>query len=354
MLMALTVLQVSYPLAQVTPATAGGAEQVLLTLDQMLVKHGHRSIVLAPAGSRCHGLSVPVCIPTGVLDLRAKAEARRLFKQELERVLARFAIDLVHMHGIDFAAYLPDHDVPVVISLHLPLEWYTPGSLRRRENTYFVCVSHAQRRSAPAGFESDCVIPNGVSLDRFRPLARTGNYLLAMGRVCPEKGLHLAIEAAEQAQTNLILAGSIFEYPEHRSYFDSAIAPHLGERVRFVGAVGGDRKRSLLAGARCLLLPSQANETSSLLAMEAMACGTPVIAWRSGALPEIVSPGRTGFLVGSVETMAEAIRQADTIDREECRREAERRFEASKMVSQYLDLYKRVVGAVSEPEARAA
>jgi len=353
--MPLTVLSVSYPLARVSPGTAGGAEQVLGTIDRALVRDGHRSLVLAPEGSRCCGFLIPAQIPSGVLDDAAKGEARKLFKQLLERTLGRFSVDVVHMHGLDFSEYLPDGDIPVVVSLHLPLAWYARDALQsKRPNTTLVSVSNFQARTAPAQAQINCVISNGVELDEFRPAQRAGNYVLAMGRICPEKGFQFAIDAAEKAGVKFILAGTVFEYAEHRKYFDCAIAPRLKERVRFIGPVGGERKPDLLGGAKCLLIPSLVKETSSLAAMEAMAAGTPVIAWRSGALPEIVEDGRTGFLVSSVDEMADAIARVESIDREECRREAEERFDANNTVSQYLTLYRELACASLTPELQAA
>jgi glycosyltransferase involved in cell wall biosynthesis len=353
--MRLTVLSVSYPLAKVSPGTAGGAEQVLSTIDKALVRDGHRSLVLAPEGSRCEGLLIPAQVPSRVLDGVAKSEARKVFKHLLDRTLTRYSVDVVHMHGLDFSEYLPDGDIPVVVSLHLPLEWYAPPALQpKRENTTLVCVSNFQACTAPAHAQIDCVISNGVDLDDFCPARSTGNYVLAMGRICPEKGFHFAIDAAERAGLKLILAGTVFEYPEHREYFNSMIAPRLNDRVRFIEPVAGKRKRDLLAGAKCLLIPSQVNETSSLAAMEAMAAGTPIVAWRSGALPEIVSDGRTGFLVSSVDEMAEAINHVPCIDRQECTKEAEERFDARSMCSRYLRLYEGVANIASQLELQAA
>jgi glycosyltransferase involved in cell wall biosynthesis len=354
-LLTLTVLSVSYPLAKVAPGTAGGAEQVLATIDRALVHQGHRSLVLAPEGSRCHGLLIPAQIPSGTLDDLAKAQSRLTFKELLDHTLVRYSVDVVHMHGLDFSEYLPDHDLPLIVSLHLPLNWYAPHALQPSQpNTKLVSVSRFQARTAPPDAHIACVVPNGVDLHRFRPTRTSGNYLLAMGRICPEKGLHLAIEAAERAQVNLIIAGTVYEYPEHRRYFDSVIAPRLNDRIRFIGPVGGKHKRSLLAGAKCLLIPSQVHETSSLIAMEAMAAGTPVIAWCRGALPDLISDGCTGFLVSSVEEMAHAIARIAEIDRWACRREAENKFDAREMVSRYLKLYQRAARESAIPELQAA
>jgi glycosyltransferase involved in cell wall biosynthesis len=349
----LTVLSVAYPLARVSVATAGGAEQVLLQLDRMLVEQGHRSLVVAATGSRCSGLIVPVAIPEDVLDERAKREAQRRFRHAIRDTLRRYEVDVVHMHGIDFDEYCPDWDGPIVVTLHLPLDWY-PQSAFTKRNRHFVCVSRSQAHTAPGELQVSKIIPNGVDLDGFCPAARQGNYVLVLGRVCPEKGTHLAIESARETGDTLLIAGTVFDYPEHRAYFEQMVRPTLGDRVHFLGAVGGKRKIALLAGAKCLLIPSLARETSSLAAMEAMACGTPVIAWKSGALKEIVANERTGFLVSSAEEMAAALRKVSKIDRHECRREAERRFSNRSMLAAYLRLYAEVGERSSIPELQAA
>jgi glycosyltransferase involved in cell wall biosynthesis len=353
--MPLTVLSVGYPLAKVSENTAGGAEQVLAMLDEALVRRGHRSLVLAPVGSQCHGLLIPAQIPSGILDGQAKRQAQRSFRQLLNRTLEHHSIDLVHMHGLDFSEYLPDAEVPVVVTLHLPLSWYNPEALRTcPAGTVLVCVSKTQAQTAPPGVHIEKLIPNGIDLDRFQPSKKKGTYAVAMGRICPEKGFHLALDAAEKARVKLIIAGKVFDYPEHREYFETQIRPRLSQNARFIGSVGGARKSHLLAGAKCLLVPSLAPETSSLVAMEAIASGTPVIASRIGALEEIVNHGKTGFLVRSAEEMPDAIARADSIRPDVCRREAEQRFSAETMVAEYLNLYRSVLSSPMVPELQAA
>src|SRR6185437_15561293 len=177
--MSLTVLNVAYPLAPVSEATAGGAEQVLLTLDRGLVQQGHRSLVLAAAGSRCHGLLLPVEIPSGNLDQQAKQEARQQFRVALAHVLERHSVDILHLHGIDFHEYLPNCDLPIVVSLHLPLSWYERQALTTvSQNVSLVCVSHSQARTAPPGVEISRIISNGVDLEDFHLARRKGDYVL--------------------------------------------------------------------------------------------------------------------------------------------------------------------------------
>lgn len=351
--MPLTVLSVAYPLAKVSDATAGGAEQVLLALDRMLVEQGHRSLVVAAEGSRCNGLLIPVAVPEGVLDEAAKSEAQWRFRQTLRHAMEHYAVDVVHMHGIDFDQYLPEWNGPPIVTLHLPLDWYR-NSAFSKQNVDFICVSRSQAETAPSELHVSQIIPNGVDLDEFRPSKRQGDYVLVLGRLCPEKGTHLAIEAARKSGDEVLIAGTVFEYPDHRAYFEQRVRPKLGGKIRFLGSVGAKRKIALLAGAKCLLIPSLARETSSLVAIEAMSCGTPVIAWRSGALEEIIAHGRTGFLVSSVDEMAAALSNFGRIDRRECRREAERRFSNMPMLSAYLNLYAQVVGHTFPVELQVA
>src|SRR5260370_42118165 len=132
------------------------------------------------------------------------------------------------------------------------------------------------------------------------------------------------------------------------------VGQRLGRNASFIGAVGGERKAHLLAGARCLLAPSLVPETSSLVAMEAIASGTPVIAWCSGALQEIVNDGRTGFLVNSVEQMGDSISRVESIDPGLCRAEGERRFSSERMIAEYLNLYHSILACTNMPELEAA
>lgn len=144
-------------------------------------------------------------------------------------------------------------------------------------------------------------------------------------------------------------AARLFPYELHRRYFESEIRPRLGPEAHFLGPVGWTRKRRLLNAARCLLVPSLTAATSSLVAMEAIACGTPVVAFPAGALPEIVEPGVTGYLVGDAREMARAIHAIGSLDPERCREVARRRFSVERMVRDYFALYHRLAATTSKP-----
>jgi glycosyltransferase involved in cell wall biosynthesis len=338
----LTVLSIAYPFAEVGPDAVGGAEQIAWAIDRALVRAGHRSLLIACEHSRISGTLLPIAGVTGAIDEAARAASYAALRVQLERALCE-QVDVIHLHGIDFANYLPDGRAPVVANLHLPPAWY-PAQIFRNERLHLVCVSAAEQRTCPRSICPITVIDNGVDLQRFTLRERKRPFVLALGRVCPEKGFHHALDAAERAGLPLWLGGQVFPYEAHQRYFEQQVRPRLHGKHRFLGPLSGARKRRLLAAARCLLVPSLVDETSSLVAMEAIASGTPVVAFQSGALGEIVEHGVTGYLVapGDTQGMAAAIRATAGLSARTCRERASARFDVERMCAQYLGLYERV------------
>ena len=351
--MRLTILSVAYPFAPVSPETAGGAEQILLQLDRALTDGGHRSLVVARADSKIAGQLAPVPVQEGLLNDTGRRFAHGVHARTIRKILGEERIDLVHMHGIDFHAYLPSPRVPVLVTLHLPLVWYPHEALRPvRPDTWFQCVSASQHASCDAGMKLVSPIENGVPLPASSTTVK-GDFALFLGRLCPEKGVHLAIDAALRAGIPLVIAGEVFPYEEHLRYFAEQVEPRLGERVRFIGAVGTAEKSQLLSQARCLLVPSLVEETSSLASREALAAGTPVIAFPRRALVDLIEHGRTGYIVDSVEAMAERILDARDVDPWVCRDAARHRFPLKRMLDAYLLLYRQLANARERVHAAA-
>lgn len=342
--MSLTVLSVAYPFARVAPDTAGGAEQILSTLDRALTSAGHTSLVLGQEDSQVAGSLIAMPRAQGEIDAQERQRIHSAYAEALAREIGRRKIDLVHMHGVDFQAYLPPPAPPVLVTLHLPIACYAPGSLQpERPDTFFHCVSAAQHRDAGLG----ALLPpieNGVDIDAYARRHAKRGFALMLARICPEKGVHLALDAARLAGVPLLVGGHIFPYTEHREYFAREIEPRLDATRRYIGLVGPTRKRRLLSAARCVLVASTIAETSSLVAREALAAGTPVIALARGALIDTVEHGRTGFLVSDVTEMAAAIARTAEIDPSVCRASARARFSDRGMIARYFDLYDALAG----------
>ncbi len=342
--MKLTVLSVAYPFAPVGRDTPGGAEQILAILDAALVAGGHRSIVVACEGSTPRGILVATPGPSGMIDEVSRSALQERHRAAIRRALRKWRVDLIHMHGLDFHRYLPPPGAPVLATLHLPFEFYEPGAFRfRRPRTYLHCISPVQRSAWPDLPNFLPEIENGVPVNELSVKIRKRNFVVALGRICPEKGFHLALEAAKRARVPILLAGQVFPYEEHGRYFRERILPRLDRNRKFIGAVGFRRKRRLLTAARCLLAPSLVPETSSLVAMEALACGTPVVGFRRGALADLIEDGRTGFLVDDEIEMAAAIPQCQQIDPQVCRKTARARFDARQMVDAYFAAYRHIL-----------
>jgi glycosyltransferase involved in cell wall biosynthesis len=286
--------------------------------------------------------------PSGDFDGAVQRAMHERFRLRLVDALERRDVDLVHMHGVDFDHYLPDPGPPVLVTLHLPISWYPPDIFELdRPETYLHCVSRLQRQDCPSRVHLLPDIENGVPVARLSLRVQKSSLSVCLGRICPEKGFHLALDAAHRNGQPLTLAGQVFRHEQHERYFRQEILPRLDGSRRYVGVVDFERKRRLLGTARCLVAPSLVPETSSLVAMEALACGTPVVAFPSGALAQIVEDGMTGYLVKDELEMAEAMLAAAQLDPEDCRRAARERFSDQRTAARYLDVFRRL--AVRSP-----
>jgi glycosyltransferase involved in cell wall biosynthesis len=321
----------------------GGSEQILALMDRAISSAGHHSIVIAAEGSQVQGTLVASPGPRSRLNEAVRRTGQEAHRLLIRQTLDRYPVDLVHMHSLDFHEYLPT-GVPVLATLHLPPDWY-PRGIFDIDNPQFHmnCVSRSQHRRCFRSARLLEPVPNGVDVQKLAGNTAKRDFVLALGRICPEKGFHFALDAARQARMPLLLAGEVFPYQSHLEYFDQEIAPRLDQERRFLGPLGFASKKRILSQARCLLIPSQVAETSSLVAMEALACGTPVVAFDSGALPEIVEHGRTGFIVSNVREMARALKLAADLNPEDCRRAARTKFSADTMGARYLDLYDTLI-----------
>jgi glycosyltransferase involved in cell wall biosynthesis len=216
-----------------------------------------------------------------------------------------------------------------------------------------VSISDEQRRPVPTA-RWEATIYHGLprGLHTFRP--GPGDYLAFLGRVSPEKGLDRAIRIAQRAGMPLKIAAKI--YPDESGYFHQVIEPLLRESkdwVEFIGEVGGPEKDDFLGNAYALLFPIDWPEPFGLVMIEALACGTPVIAWRNGSVPEVIDDGVTGFIVECEDEAVEVLSGVSRLSRQRCRRVFDERFDAARMAQNYLDVYGRLVGQEFEPSRKS-
>jgi glycosyltransferase involved in cell wall biosynthesis len=248
--------------------------------------------------------------------------------------------DLIH-NSFDFLplTYSRLVDTPIVTTIHgFSSELILPVYQKYNGETHYVAISDADRHPT---LDYVATIHHGIEMDRFHLKPEPGEYLLFFGRIHPDKGTATAIEVARDAGLPLVIAGIV----QDAGYFDRAVKPHLdGEGVTYLGVVSREQGPELLAGARALLHLIDFDEPFGLSVVEAMACGTPVITHRRGSMPEIVQERVNGFMVDTAEAAVEAVENAAGLDRKEVRETVEKRFNAARMVDDYLSVYQRIVG----------
>jgi glycosyltransferase involved in cell wall biosynthesis len=252
--------------------------------------------------------------------------------------------DVVHDHcGFTTVAMADRISVPVVHTVHGAFTAHTgPFYARHGSNVELVGISRAQVDAAPSDVAVSAIVPNPVDARNWPYREDRGDYLLFVGRMDPVKGPHRAIRIAARADVPLVLAGPV--QPGQEQYFHTEVAPHVdGQRVRYVGEVGGPAKQHLFAASRALLMPIRWAEPFGLVMIEALAAGTPVVAFAEGAAPEIVRHGVTGFLGDDEAELADAIPRLASLDPRACRADALERFDPAVVAAGYEQVYRRAM-----------
>ncbi|MEV4071991.1 glycosyltransferase family 4 protein [Nonomuraea fuscirosea] len=328
------------PIAWRTPPLHYGPwEQVTSLLAEGLRAAGVDVTLFATLDSVTSGALDGVC-PRGYAD-DPSLDGRVWEAMHVAHALGRSGeFDLVHSH-LDWLplAFAEHCRAPLLTTVHgFSGRGILPAYARAR--SAYVSISDADR--AP---ELDYVatVHHGVELDAFPFDPVGGRRLVVFGRVHPDKGTHTAIEIARRSGMPLTICGIV----QDERYFEEEIVPKIdGERVSFLGSVGPGTRGRILGGAAALLHPIAFDEPFGLSVVEAMACGTPVVAYRRGSMAEVVDPGVTGFLADSLDEAVTAVARIATIDRASCRAQAERRFSADRMVGSYLTIYREMLGQI--------
>jgi glycosyltransferase involved in cell wall biosynthesis len=339
------IAQVAPLYESVPPKLYGGTERVVSYLTEELVRQGHEVTLFASGDSRTAARLVPACPKA----LWRDENCRETLPQQVQLMelvfhdVSRF--DVLHFHT-DYLHFplLRRHPCPSVTTLHGRLNVPDMGALfEEYADVPLVSISDDQRRPVPSANWQATVhhgLPRNLHTFRDQP----GDYLAFLGRTSPEKGLDRAIAIAQRTGRKLKVAAKV--YPEDRAYFAQTIEPlfrEAGSLVEFIGEVGGKDKDEFLGNAYALLFPINWPEPFGLVMIEAMACGTPVIAWRNGSVPEVIDDGETGFIVESVEEAVRAMGRVSELSRRTCRQVFERRFEAARMARDYVEVYRQLV-----------
>jgi len=323
---------------RVPPRHYGPWEQFVSLLTEGLVDRGVDLTLFATADSETRARLVGTA-PTGYSEdprLDAKVWEALHFAAVFERA---GEFDLIH-NSADFPplSYSRLVETPVVTTIHgFSSEHIVPVYERYDGHVHYVAISDADRHPK---LHYAATIHHGIDMDAFELGDGSGGYLLFFGRIHPDKGAVEALDLADRTGLQLLLAGIV----QDERYYDELVAPRVdGERVRYLGPVGPDRRGELLGRARALVHLVNFDEPFGFSVVEAMACGTPVIAHPRGSLPELVRSGENGLLVSTLDEAAAAVGAAAGLDRARIRATVERRLAADRMVDDYLDLYRRLV-----------
>ncbi len=329
------------PELPVPPKLYGGIERIINLLIKSYKQQGHEVTLFAHRDSEVN------CnlIPYSGTNQSAKSFISNCFT--ISKNVLKGNFDVVHSFGR--LAYL----TPILPLKIMKLMSYQREptisqvkiamSLAKKNSLYFSgCSNYITNQIKP--FASAFTVYNGVSTETYqaKTIIKSDAPLLFLGRIEPIKGTHLAIEIALKTQKRLIIAGNV--PTEYQLYFDQKIKPFLNAQITCVGAVNDQQKNNLLQNALALLMPVQWNEPFGIVMAEAMACGTPVIGFKRGAVPEVITNGETGFYGETIAELIEAVQQVHLLDRSSIREVMEKRFSATVMANHYLKLYQEISG----------
>jgi glycosyltransferase involved in cell wall biosynthesis len=344
------IAQVAPLYESVPPKLYGGTERVVYYLTECLVQQGHDVTLFASGDSSTSATLIPCCPKALRLGNSLLPTAHHIVMLEQVCQMAD-EFDIVHFH-CDFLHFPVSRrqNTPHVTTLHGRLDIADLVPLYEEfRDVPVISISHSQRTPLP-WINWQGTVYHGLPQQLYRAGSGEGNYFAVIGRISPEKRVDRAIEIARRTGIPLKIAAKVD--PADQEYFRVHIRPLLdGPGVEFIGEIGDREKGDFLGKARALLFPIDWPEPFGLVMIEALACGTPVIAWNCGSVPEIIADGETGFIVNSMDEALDAVENLDRIDRRQCRRTFESRFSVERMAADYLAIYSRLQKFWSLPVA---
>ncbi|HEX5189323.1 MAG TPA: glycosyltransferase family 4 protein [Streptosporangiaceae bacterium] len=342
------IAMVAPPYFSVPPSAYGGIEVVVADLVDALVARGHK-VTLIGAGN--HGTRAQRFLTTfeeGPASQLGEVQPEIVHAAKVASLLERLDVDVIHDHTQAGPLMGRGRLTPTVVTAHGPVHGDAGEFYQALGDTIqLVAISDAQRASAP-DLAWSATVHNAVRAETFPFRAGKDDYAMFLGRFHPHKAPHLAIDAARGAGLPIVLAGKCSE-PIERAYFSREIEPRIGRDVTIFGIADAAAKRKLLANAACLIFPICWEEPFGMVVIEAMVCGTPVVALNRGAVPELIVHGQTGIVVDDPDAMPEAIAQARMIDPAMCRKHVETNFTVEVMAEGYEEVYRRALSMAPEP-----
>lgn len=325
------------PWFDVPPQAYGGIELVAGNLIDALIDRGHE-VVMVGAGSNGTQARFLRTFEVAPSERIGQPIPEVLHTAWADRYLDGLDLDVVHDHSLMGPLAARGRKVPTVVTAHGPCTGEVAAYYGKLgPHVRMVAISDAQRRLCPKlGWAG--MVHNAIRAADFRFSDRKDDYVLFLGRFSPEKGAHLAIEAARGAGRPILLAGKLTE-PHEQAYFESEIRPRLGSEAEYVGEADFQAKQELSGRAHCLVFPIRWDEPFGMVMIESMACGTPVVALNRGSVPEVIAEGVTGFVRDDPAGLPAAIEQAGQIDPAACRRHVEEHFDAAVMAAGYERVY---------------
>jgi glycosyltransferase involved in cell wall biosynthesis len=353
----LRIAQVAPPFVRVPPRAYGGTERVIHELVVELVRRGHDVTTFASGDSDVPGRHVPT-VPRALWPAASAGDPSGWFVSTIQSVLARAAdFDVVHSHLEWYSPLLAglgaSAGVPVVTTFHGRLDLPWAGSVLAAAPGRYVAISHAQAAAHPR-FDWAGVVHNGLRLGDAPFGLAPSDALCFVGRVGPEKGVLDAIAIAEAAGRRLRIAAKVGTMPAENAFHDEVLMPAVrkaGPRVEFLGELEHGERDALFADSYATLMPGSWPEPFGLVAIESLACGTPILARPAGALPEIVRDGVDGFFAADVEGLAAAVGRVAELDRAAIRASVVDRFSAARMADGYEAIYAGLIAPAGEPPA---
>ncbi|MFO0703740.1 MAG: glycosyltransferase family 4 protein [Patescibacteria group bacterium] len=338
------IAQIAPLTERVPPRKYGGTERIVHVLTEELVRRGHKVTLFASGDSitraRHIALQGTSLRESGVNDLYKSNSAQLMNIGYAYSLRSKF--DIIHDHnGVLSLPVANTSDVPVVMTLHGAFEEHISDIYTVLSNPNLVSISYAQRQKAPfLNYKAN--IYHGLQLHNYPFSSKPEPYLLFVGRISDKKGVHHAISVALKTNSKLIIAAKLDE--RDKNYFESNIKPYIdGNQIKWIGEVDSDERNILMKNARAFIHAISWEEPFGLTLIEAMACGCPVIAFARGSIPEVVKNKKSGFVVDNEDEMVEAIKHIGIIDRYYCAEYARMRFNAAKMVDEYISLYEKIL-----------